>query len=54
MSEDLLPFTRERFEALKARLEAKGYTVVSQWRPNLTHIRLGDIVLTPEEAPDDE
>ncbi len=53
MSEDLLPFTKERYEEAKARLEAQGYTVVTRWRPGLLRIRLGDIVLTPEARPDD-
>lgn len=55
MSEDLRPFTKEKYEALKARAEAAGFTVVTKWRPGLKHIQLGDIVLTPspEELPDE-
>jgi hypothetical protein len=48
MTEDLRPFTKERYDTLKARAETAGFTFVTKWRPRLKHICLGDIVLTPE------
>lgn len=43
---DSKPYTKEEFEALKERLESKGYTVISKWRKGLKHVKLGDIVLS--------
>lgn len=45
MKETLEPFTRERFDELKARYEAAGYKVITRWRSGVKSIRLGDIVL---------
>lgn len=44
--EKLSPFTKKRFEQLKAAYEAHGYKVVSKWRRGLKRIRLADIVLS--------
>lgn len=46
MNEKLEPVTKEWFEEMKARLEAKGYTVINKWRKGTTTIKLGDIVLS--------
>jgi len=46
--EVLAPFTEERFNEIKARAEARGYTVLSTWRQGLKHIRLSPIVLREE------
>jgi hypothetical protein len=43
--DDAVPFTRERFEKLKAAAERNGFTVVTRWRPGLKRIRLSEIVL---------
>lgn len=45
MKEDLAPFSKQRFERIKARAEAKGYKVITTWQPGLKHIRLAPIVL---------
>ena len=46
MKEELTPFTRERFDELKALYEGHGYKVLSKWRPGIKRLRLDDIVLT--------
>ena len=40
------PQTREEFDACKAGLEARGFSVITRWRRGLKTIRLGDIVLS--------
>ena len=40
------PETREEYDAYRAELEARGFTVLTPWRKGLTRIRLGDIVLS--------
>ena len=48
------PETREEFDDLKARLEARGFSVLTRWRKGLVNIRLGDIVLSEAaEAEED-
>lgn len=39
-------YTKEEFERMKAKLEAKGFTVISKWRKGLKTIKLGDTVLS--------
>lgn len=40
------PETREEYDAYRAELEARGFTVLTRWRKGLKRIRLGDIVLS--------
>ena len=44
------PQTREEFDHLKARYEARGFSVLTTWRKGLKNIRLGDIVLSEEDS----
>lgn len=50
MSEKLEPVTKEWFDDMKARLEAKGFKVKNKWRKGTTQIHLEDLVLD-ESAP---
>lgn len=50
-TEDLRAWTRERYEDVKARAEARGYVVVTRWRPGLKRIEFAPIVLTADETP---
>lgn len=45
MKAQLAPFTKERYEEIKARAEASGRQIVTRWRPGLKSIRFADIVL---------
>jgi hypothetical protein len=48
------PQTREQFDAYKAELEARGFTVLTRWRRGLKTIRLGDVVLSGPAAQDEK
>jgi hypothetical protein len=43
----LLVISRPQYDAIRARLEAAGFEVLTRWRPGLKRIRLGAIVLRP-------
>lgn len=45
MKKDIKPYTKERFEEIKARLKDAGYTTKTKWRKGLKTISLEPIVL---------
>ena len=49
MGEKLEPVSKEWFDDMKARLEAKGFKVKNKWRKGTTQIHLEDLVL--DESP---
>lgn len=49
MREKLEPVTKEWFDGMKARLEARGFVVTNKWRKGTTSLHLKEIVLS--EAP---
>lgn len=46
MKERLRPFTRKRYETIKANAEALGYTVQTKFRKGIKSIKLSPIVLS--------
>jgi len=45
MKEEVEPYTKEKFEEIKARLIDAGYTTKTKWRKGLKTITLEPIIL---------